>query len=447
MGPSSRPARMIHSSVAFRQEADLDGEKKHQADIEAFLKPLGLVDHADKFDSWGHLMFTKSRTLRHQMDLPVKERKKLRHAVLKWRRMCRVKERFRVLTGTEADLYKYTQANAPIKDRTVKGDAKEFKITRKLVNQRYSALRVAEPRQWYGRKRNKRHAGGFQEPKIPDEGSWMWESMRSTGSGYNEFDDDHSESTDSQDEENIKTKMPAWDLGEDEDDWDLDGFDENGNPIPEEERVVREQEDDSEDEDDSDDSDDEDESDEPESSSEEEEEEEKQEEEEEEEQLDEEGNPIKKKKKKKKYKDLAPDIAKMLNGRGEEMARTLFEDDDEYLKLKRMAPKYFGTEADEQWVPGDPEYIPSDGGDVEEKSYDIDNRKFEDLSPREQQEIQYKSERYVGDGLDLDLGDISEDEVDRCLFGSDDEKGSGSDGSDEEDENKRKDDSDDFRVR
>lgn len=292
----SRPQRLIHSSIALRQEPDLESTKKHEAEIEAFLKPLGMEDKAENFDTWAHLMFTKSRSLKHQMDFTVKERKKLRRAVLKWRRICRMKEKFRCLTEEEADLYKYTQDNAPIKDRTVpEGEQREFKITRKLVNQRYRAMRIALPRQWYGRKKNQKHAGGFQEYHEKTQGNWNWTELPGNMVNKSQFD----VADDSDDEYDFA--MRPWES--------LFTDDEGDDPhMPSKE--------------DGEDGDEED----------------------------------KPKKKKKTYKELRPDIAKWLDGEGTKIWEEYQRDQDAIYRMKNEAmPKIMGGEADLIDLPGDPE--------------------------------------------------------------------------------------------
>jgi len=52
-----------------------------QQRIVAFLKKIGEEKHADKFTSWEHLLYSKSRVLKHKLSLPVQSRKNILRAV------------------------------------------------------------------------------------------------------------------------------------------------------------------------------------------------------------------------------------------------------------------------------------------------------------------------------------------------------------------------------
>lgn len=65
--------------------AELDTTEADQDKIKSFLSSIKLAEHADKFKSWEHLVVSPSHTLKHHMQMNVRDRKKLRRNVHNWR--------------------------------------------------------------------------------------------------------------------------------------------------------------------------------------------------------------------------------------------------------------------------------------------------------------------------------------------------------------------------
>lgn len=76
----------------FSDKADEEPEPQDQKYIEEFLKSFKMEEHADKFQSWGDLVNTKSRELKKR-DIPCKHRKKILAKVEFWKQADLMREK------------------------------------------------------------------------------------------------------------------------------------------------------------------------------------------------------------------------------------------------------------------------------------------------------------------------------------------------------------------